>query len=556
MNYLIINICLVSLCISFILIYILKKKFKKFPFTKFSEEFKKYIDVNYKFIIVVLFLLTLFTSIYKLDKLPYGMHVDEAGMSYDAISLANYGIDRYQKHFPVYLINYGNGQSVMYAYLVAFLIKIFGYSIIIVRTPAVLFRIIMFISILFIMRKENKYQTIIFLGLYTICPYFIMASRFGLDCNLLVGFFTLSICLLLKAIKSKSNWLYFISGIFIGLTLYTYALSYFIVPLFLFLTCIYLLYIKEIRFIQLLIFGIPIFILALPLMLTILVNTGHLNEIKSFITIPNLGFYRGGEISFQNIPKNLYMLKTIFSIDNKEIFGDQLLYNSSISFGTAYYISIPFFILGFIACFKNICLSIKNRKYNLNVIFMIWFLSVFICQFLIDIPNINKANAIYIPILYFTSFGITIIIKSIKQFAFPIVIIFMVNFILFFGYYFYKYNNETQNLYWFPTNYLDALKYSQTLNSQKIYISDNLTVEPYIYVLLYNNISPYDFAKNDIEVKNNDKQTTYSIIQLDLNNIDLSSIYITYNEESICSSFESNGFTCETFGNMLVWQHN
>ena len=43
-----------------------------------------------------------------LNEVPFGLHVDEAGMAYDAFSFANWGVDRYLNSYPVYLINYGD----------------------------------------------------------------------------------------------------------------------------------------------------------------------------------------------------------------------------------------------------------------------------------------------------------------------------------------------------------------------------------------------------------------------------------------------------------------
>ena len=194
----------------------------------------------------------------------------------------------------------------MYAYLTAALIKIFGYSIFVVRTPAVLFRIISFICGYFLVKSnKNKINTLTFLYLLAFAPYFIMQSRWDLDCNLLVSFLTISICLLIKAIEKNNNYILVCSGILFGLSLYTYALSYLIIPLFLLFICIYLLYIKKFNLGKLIILGFPIFILSLPLMLMILINNGLLSEINSFITIPILPNYRGAEISVNNIINNL-----------------------------------------------------------------------------------------------------------------------------------------------------------------------------------------------------------------------------------------------------------
>lgn len=42
-----------------------------------------------------------FTRLFLLTSVPRGLHVDEAGMAYDAFCLANYGTDRYMTYHPV-----------------------------------------------------------------------------------------------------------------------------------------------------------------------------------------------------------------------------------------------------------------------------------------------------------------------------------------------------------------------------------------------------------------------------------------------------------------------
>ena len=71
-----------------------------------------------------------------------GINVDEAGTMYDAYTIANYGTDRFGNAYPVYFINYGGGQSALYTYLSAILIKICGFSLTVVRLPALIFSIL------------------------------------------------------------------------------------------------------------------------------------------------------------------------------------------------------------------------------------------------------------------------------------------------------------------------------------------------------------------------------------------------------------------------------
>ena len=75
-------------------------------------------------IFIIIMIIAIFSRAYKLNSLPVGIHVDEAGMAYDAYCLATNGTDRWLNNFPVYLENFGGGQSALYAYLAAIFIKI------------------------------------------------------------------------------------------------------------------------------------------------------------------------------------------------------------------------------------------------------------------------------------------------------------------------------------------------------------------------------------------------------------------------------------------------
>lgn len=549
MFYIISNIILFIIALTFILFTLLKKFPNNSYLNNLYQKYLSFIDKYFKTIVCVIFGLTLFTSIFKLGEVPYGLHVDEAGMAYDAFCISKYGVDRYLNTYPIYLINYGGGQSAMYAYLVAFLIKLFGYSVQIIRLPAVILRLLIFVSCLFIIKDENnKNKNIIFLFLLAIVPYFIMQSRWGLDCNLLVGFLTIAICFLIQSVKKNNNTLLlFTSGVFFGLSLYTYALSYIIVPIFLLLVCIYFIYIKKFNLKSLISLGVPIFIFAIPLMLMILINNGFINEIKGVVTIPMLKNYRGSEVSLSNIGKNLYIFLSILSFDKDKI----LIYNSLPYFGTIYYFTIPFFIIGLLKCIKNFILTMKAKNFNIDVIFVFWFFSVILCQLLISAPNINKSNAIFVPVVYFSAVGIIYIINKSHQLLLPILLIFFINFGLFFNYYFYHYNDDTKYQYFFATNYLDALEYSNNLDTHTIYIENDLTAQEHIYILLYNFISPYNYAEDNIESTYNNKKITYVFgIPEEINT---HSVYITRNDQESLKKFEDLGFEITNFGNITVF---
>lgn len=549
MFYKVFNIIFLIISVLLILLGILKKVKNYKLLSNLYNKVYYFSSRHYRLLIIILFLLTLFTSIFQLGSVPYGLHVDEMGMAYDAISISNYGVDRYLNKFPLYLINYGGGQSVMYLYLTVLVIKIFGYSVQVIRMPAVLLRMCIFICCFFMIKMErDRLKTLIFLFLLTIVPYFIMQSRWGLDCNLLVGFLTIAICFLIHSIKKQNNKILLaLSGIFFGLSLYTYALSYIVVPGLLFFVCLYLLYIKKIRIVELAILGVPILILATPLILMVLINNGLMNEIKGIVTIPLLKNYRGSEISFSNIPENIMILKNILSYDNKSF----LSYNAIPYFGTIYYFSIPFFSIGLINSIRIAFVMLKRKQFNINCIFVFWFLSVLICQLIIIEPNINKANAIFVPIVYFTTVGMVFIVRKNKLLIFPIILILAINFGLFFNYYFYHYDDDNKYNFFVATCYIDAVEYGKELKKENIYIAYDLTAQQYMYILLDNNISPYHYVENDIETIYHDQKITYHFGIPD--KISRNDIYIIGSNEELLQRFKNLNFNSKVFGGITVF---
>ena len=191
-----------------------------------------------RFLAVVLLLLFIPIHLYALGELPFGMYVDEVGMAYDAWCLANYGVDRYLKPFPVYLTNYGGGQSAMYAWLAAGLIALTGStSTAVLRLPGAAFGLMTMtfgaLVVHEIMGKKHPKAWFVFGLFYLICPYFTMAARFGLDCNLMLGMSTAFLYAVLRAAKLGRMRDYALAGLSGALTLYTYAVSYIRVALFL-----------------------------------------------------------------------------------------------------------------------------------------------------------------------------------------------------------------------------------------------------------------------------------------------------------------------------------
>lgn len=464
-----------------------------------------------KYSIVLLFIVFLFTRLFLLDQVPYGYHVDEAGMAYDAWSLAHFGVDRYLNSFPVYLINYGDGQSALYAYSVAFLLKFFDYSIWIVRLPGVILSsITFFVGYVTLSEILNSKKIGLFFSfLFTILPYFIMQSRFGLDCNLMMGMSSIVLYSIHKMITIPSPKTYFFAGLFSGLMLYTYALSFVVMPMFLLLVLMNMIHTKKLVLRNSMYFILPLLFLAIPLLLMVVINTFNLDQLTILgLTIPKIPRYRGSGFTFSNLWINLkYVIKSVFMYD-------QLTYNTFIRFYTMYKISIPFAIFGIIKGFYDLIMSIKKRIYHPMSIFWLFALSEFVLGLImVEQPNSNKLNGIFYSILVLTVYGIyyinrfiktrihTVFFKQAVQVLF--IGIYLLLFIEFAKYYYFEYKYDIYPQTLFTHTYQNEFEYINSNNVKNITVFTESNIHSNfkgsIFYRLSAQISPYDYIQYETE---------------------------------------------------------
>lgn len=361
--------------------------------------------------LVVIVALALFTRFYKLATLPAGLNLDEAATAYDAFCLAFWRVNRQMMHLPVYLPNFGGGQSALYAYLDAILIRIFGLSTFVIRLPAAIFSLaLIFFGALIVKEALGKKAALLTAFLLTIFPYFICQGRFGWDCNLLLGCFIFSFFFLLMAIKKQKWYWWTLSGLSFGVTLYAYALGWIVLPVFLFLTVIYLLWLKKINWRQLLIFGVPIFLLALPLITFLIINIFDLDPVYSrFFYIPKLNILRTSEFSSGDIMLRLLDLpKTLLYVSSPENF-------ESFMVGWSLYAwSVPFFIFGIIQVIKKAYLAIKQKQFAIETLICFWLLGGLVLASCLT-TMMHNHNSLFFPLAFCIVYGCVWLSKLFAQ---------------------------------------------------------------------------------------------------------------------------------------------
>ena len=458
------------------------------------------IDKQHRYRVIILLLILVLTRVIYLDSVPSGLHIDEAGMAYDAWSLANFGVDRYLNSFPVYFINFGGGQSVLYGYLASLFIRLFGYSVFVIRLPGVLLSFISALTGYAILKKTSVSNWLIelFLFIFVVSPYFIMQSRFGLDCNLMMGMSSLVIFSVDFLMQSKKISHVVMAGLLSGLFLYSYALTYIVLPLFLILFFVYDYRTRKTSVKRILIYGLTLFLVSSPLILMVFVNQFDLGS-KSimFMTIPQLPKFRGSEISFANIPINIRLV--IKSI----LFYDWLPYNSVKEYLTLYWIAIPFVMIGTINGGVKLVRNLITPKYSTENVVWLFSLSVFSMGLLLggDYANTNKLNGIFFAIILLLIYGIRDTYYGIKSFGektqryfiISIVLVYTFLFVSFANFYYFEYPAKVDPQHLFSYTYEDELKFlrENALEYRKVYIEENY--HGYIYYVLSDKISPYDF---------------------------------------------------------------
>ena len=402
-------------------------------------------------ILCLILLLAAAVRLIGIGKIPGGVLPDEAYGAYNAWSLLNEGIDSRGYHFPVYFVAWGSGMSVLYSYLAIPLFALFGATTVVYRLPQAIIGILG-VYAAYVLGKEilDKRFGLLFALVLAINPWNIMNTRFGLDANMAPDMLLIAVTLLVLAVgRSRSYFLP--AAITLGLTLYCYALSWIVIPVFLLLFL--LVYRKRIPFGRKLVAAtVVLFIMACPLLYFVGVNLGIFPEVQTaFFSIPRLMGFRGEELNLVNV---LSSLKTLGSVLLKQY--DDVSYTACRETGAYYYFTTPFWILGIgmqlVALFRDR----EGEKRSLEYVMLLWFISAGIMCALNSNITVIHSNLIHIPVIFYGAYGIYQIGKLLKNKVFSAVCLctLLLSFGVFLGYYVQE--NKTSS-YFFDEDATEAI---------------------------------------------------------------------------------------------------
>ncbi len=516
-----------------------------------------------RFLAVVLLLLFIPIHLYALGELPFGLYVDEVGMAYDAWCLANYGVDRYLKPFPVYLTNYGGGQSAMYAWLAAGLIALTGStSTALLRLPGAAFGLMTMtfgaLVVHEIMGKKHPKAWFVFGLFYLICPYFTMAARFGLDCNLMLGMSTAFLYAVLRAAKLGRMRDYALAGLSGALTLYTYAVSYIPVALFLLFSLVWLVRMRRFRWRNIAAAAAPFAVVAGPLIAMQVINLFDLNEVTLFgmFTLTKLPHYRTDELGFGNLLGGL--IGAIRSALTHDVYAP----NAPFQFWTMYPLSVPFAVIGAVTLLVRGVRSFRRREADPAFFALMWGVAMLCVGALFQkgwpAPNVNQMNGIMFVTAASAVLGIFTALDwlrgNVRRAASAVVALaYAASAVLFFNWYFIE-RDESFQFSEIPAELLDVLEQTPEFDGRTVHIA-----LIYPYYCFAEQISPYEL---DLAAQASEGEITYvtygnyRFVPADfLPPLDPDDLYVCTARDSDYNLYlrDDDRFQCVQIGEMLLY---
>ncbi len=515
--------------------------------SKLPEKRKELIPVS------ILILVSLFLHIYRLSEVPRGIYIDEIAMAYDSWSLGHFGVERHLSSWPLYLNNCGGGQSVLYCYLDMPLLMLMGITPIAIRLPSVIFSMIAGICGYRIIRRERGYRAgLIYLAIFTMVPYFTMAGRIGLDCNLMLGLIVLMMDCIHQAVLKSKHSLWLAAGIIGGITFYSYALSYLILPMFVVLLIAYLIWTKKIDFRSVLAFMIPMIVLGTPLLIVQIINLFDLPELKlGVITFTKQIDYRAREVGLGHIGENIHGLyRCIFKTDISE-------FSNFKGYSNLYPVSVPFLVIGAVLSIVKSVRDLVKRTFSINTVIVIFTGCVTVIALLLEGILTYRINMIFFELAYMIVLTIDCMLSYRKKWSYiagaVTLIAYLCYFVSFTNYYFNVYPDDIYPQRLFGENPVEALNYVKSLDediaSRRIFLGG--INEAYLHYLASTETSPYDY-----DLATNGNIGTDELIFYAPTPYDINSNYVMYlPDEEEKAGLEELGFEVTQMGPFYIYIH-
>lgn len=443
-----------------------------------------------KLFLIAIFILLLFTRLYKISEIPVSVYWDEASIGYNAYSIGLTSKDEWGKFLPIHFRAFGEFKLPVYIYSVVPFVKVFGLNAFSVRFPAVIFSTGVVFLVFLLGKKVSSNSKI---GLWssffiTISPWFFIFSRTGYEATAGLMFYLLGIYLFLF---NRKNWQILFSILSFILSAYSYNSFRIIIPL-----TVPLLILIDLRSIK----NFKIFPVIISLLIIAL----------SIIPIYRLYKYDSGSSRLQAVVAGpgTFFKNYISHFDPVFLFisGDKNLRSQQSGFGQLFFYDALFLIIGFIYMKK-----MKSKYIWLPA--MLLLLAPIPAAITKESPHSLRAITIAPLISIISAMGATTFIGWIKKETIISWVLILIALILFVVYFInflnvYPINSAQDWQYDYKKIFTDP-KLQLTTND-KILITDKYA-QPYIFALFYLKYDPEKFRKEVI--RNNIDRWGFSTVK-------------------------------------------
>lgn len=439
---------------------------------KTDKGIRGFIERYYWLFVAGVVIIAVFVRTWQFGTIPYGFNQDEAMAALEGLTLSEYGTDHYGMSMPVYFTAWIYSQmNVLLSYVMIPFFKLFGASVLTARLPLLLFSFLsLYVVYRFSYKLFGKYVALAVLFVTAINPWQIMMSRWALEANLFPHLMLYGAYLLYLGLEKK-KYFYMAMPVF-GIAMYSYGISYYVVPLFLLILCIHLLRTKNINWKQTLICIGLYAIVAWPIFAMMAVNYFKLETIElPFLTVPffEYGERMGDVLFFSEDIYNQFIQNFNYTVSQVIFQAEDLPWNSIPSIGPMYFISIPLFFLGlglFIKEYRK-----KNAETRHGVFILLMMLTcAFISGLITNNVNLNRINTVFFPMIFMVAYALYYICKHFKTAIVPFLLMFALLFTNF-NYEYFAGEHADELGFQFYYGFDDSLLYLKDLEYEKMYIT-------------------------------------------------------------------------------------
>ncbi len=407
--------------------------------------------------------------------IPGGINQDEAMAGVDAWALAKYGTDRYGTFLPVHFAAWQYGQmSVLLSYCMVPFLKLFGFGKLAIRLPMLLASCGS-VALVYLIGKKlfSVPRAFLLMALTAVNPWHFMQSRWSLDCNLFPHVFLLGFYLLLLGLE-KRPFLY-ISMFFFGLTFYCYGVAVYSVPLFLLGYGLWCVKRRRLRVREVALCGLVFLAAALPEILVMLINFFGWPSIET--PLFTMSYFpesvRSHDILFLDFSMGQFWKNAAALVKICFLQCPDALYNALPAFGPLYHLSIPFLAIGLFSGWKRMRRETDPAKKAGQAALWAFFLMGVWVGLATDQVNVNRANILFFPLIFFCGEGIAFVYRKSKAFGWGTLAAYGVCFCLFLSAYFTSFSKEILLL--FNDNFLRAVERADGLEGyEALYITSDM----------------------------------------------------------------------------------